>query len=158
MTQAHCILFNYGYTHIHVIRNTYSSSKATTVKRTRLSVKLYVHYLSCLVPVTLRTDLSKDRKSMHSFIHSFIQYSVWRQLQSLLHNDSSTQCDLELSHSKQSFYDIMGKNIEEPDRPKITIWRMRIACWIPNAGDTHRISLIECNSGTTQKLAIWSWY
>jgi hypothetical protein len=25
----------------------------------------------------------------------------------------------------------------EPDRPQIKIWRMRIACWIPKATDTH---------------------
>jgi len=31
----------------------------------------------------------------------------------------------------------MRKNIAEPDRPQMTIWRMRIACWIPKATDTH---------------------
>jgi hypothetical protein len=29
-------------------------------------------------------------------VYSFIQYSVWRQVQSFLQNDSSTYCDLEL--------------------------------------------------------------
>jgi hypothetical protein len=33
-------------------------------------------------------------------------------------------------------YEIMWKNIVEPDRPQMTIWRMRIACWIPKATDT----------------------
>jgi hypothetical protein len=28
-------------------------------------------------------------------------------------------------------------NIVQPDRPQMTIWRMRIACWIPKATDTH---------------------
>ena len=27
--------------------------------------------------------------------------------------------------------------MEEPDRPQMTIWRMRIACWAPKATDTH---------------------
>jgi len=27
----------------------------------------------------------------------------------------------------------MWKNTVEPDRPQMTIWRMRIACWIPKA-------------------------
>ena len=27
----------------------------------------------------------------------------------------------------------MCKSIVEPDRPPMTIWRMRIACWIPKA-------------------------
>ena len=31
----------------------------------------------------------------------------------------------------------MWKNIVEPDRPQLIIWRMRIACWIPKATNTH---------------------
>jgi hypothetical protein len=29
------------------------------------------------------------------------------------------------------------KNIVESDRPQMTIWRMRIACWIPKDTKTH---------------------
>jgi hypothetical protein len=29
------------------------------------------------------------------------------------------------------------ENIVEWSRPQITIWRMRISCWIPKATDTH---------------------
>jgi len=29
------------------------------------------------------------------------------------------------------------KNIAEPDRPQMTIWRMRIACWITQTANTH---------------------
>jgi len=31
----------------------------------------------------------------------------------------------------------MWKNFVEPGRPEITIWRMRIACWITKATNTH---------------------
>ena len=31
----------------------------------------------------------------------------------------------------------MWKYIVQADRPRMTIWRMRIACWIPRATDTH---------------------
>jgi hypothetical protein len=34
------------------------------------------------------------------------------------------------------FCEIMWKNIVDPDRPHMTIWRMRIACCIPNATNT----------------------
>ena len=34
-------------------------------------------------------------------------------------------------------YDIMRKKIVELGRPQMTIWRMRIACWIPKATNTH---------------------
>jgi len=27
--------------------------------------------------------------------------------------------------------------MEEPDRPQMTVWRMRIACWINKAKNTH---------------------
>jgi len=33
--------------------------------------------------------------------------------------------------------EIMWKNIVEQGRPQMTIWRMRIACWIPKATNTH---------------------
>jgi hypothetical protein len=31
----------------------------------------------------------------------------------------------------------MWKNIVEPGRPHVTIWRMRIACWMPKRTNTH---------------------
>ena len=31
----------------------------------------------------------------------------------------------------------MWKNIVDPDRPYMTIWRMRVACRIPKATNTH---------------------
>jgi hypothetical protein len=33
--------------------------------------------------------------------------------------------------------EIMWKNITERGRPQMRIWRMRIACWIPKATNTH---------------------
>jgi hypothetical protein len=33
--------------------------------------------------------------------------------------------------------EIMWKNIVEPDRPQLTIWRMRISRWMPKATNTH---------------------
>ena len=31
----------------------------------------------------------------------------------------------------------MWKNIVQPDRPQMAIWRTRMACWIPKATNTH---------------------
>jgi len=31
----------------------------------------------------------------------------------------------------------MWKNIEERDRPQITLWHMRIVCWITKATNAH---------------------
>jgi len=33
--------------------------------------------------------------------------------------------------------EIMWKNVVEPGRPQMTIWRMSVACCIPKATDTH---------------------
>jgi hypothetical protein len=37
----------------------------------------------------------------------------------------------------RAVYEIMWKDIAEPDRPPMTLWRMRIACWICRVTDTH---------------------
>ena len=34
-------------------------------------------------------------------------------------------------------YEIMWKNVVQPYRPQMTIWSMRIACWIPKATNRH---------------------
>jgi len=31
----------------------------------------------------------------------------------------------------------MWKNLVQPDRPQMTIWRMHIECWIPKAINTN---------------------
>ena len=40
----------------------------------------------------------------------------------------------------------MWKNAVKQDRPYMTIWRMRIACWIPKATNTHSeyVILTDC--------------
>ena len=37
----------------------------------------------------------------------------------------------------RALYVIMWKNIVQRDRPHVTMWRMRIACWTPKATNTH---------------------
>jgi hypothetical protein len=37
---------------------------------------------------------------------------------------------------KRAVYEIMWKNIVETGRPQVTIWCMRVACWIPKAKNT----------------------
>jgi hypothetical protein len=37
----------------------------------------------------------------------------------------------------RDFYEIMLKNIVQPDRPQMTIWRTRIACLVPKATHKH---------------------
>jgi len=37
----------------------------------------------------------------------------------------------------RTVYETMGENIVQLGRPQMTIWRMRIACWITKATNTH---------------------
>ena len=37
----------------------------------------------------------------------------------------------------RAIYELMWKNIVEPDRPQMTIWLMQITCWTPKATSTH---------------------
>jgi hypothetical protein len=45
----------------------------------------------------------------------------------------------------------MWRNVVEPNRLKMTIWRKSIACWIPSATQTHSeyviLILLHCNNG-----------
>jgi hypothetical protein len=49
-------------------------------------------------------------------------------------------------------YETMWENTVEPDRLQMTIWRMRIACWIPKAIDTHSEYVIRTAFPLQQKL------
>jgi len=46
-------------------------------------------------------------------------------------------CSMTFFFENRAVYEIRWKNIVEPVRPQMTIWRMCIACWIPKATDTH---------------------
>ena len=52
----------------------------------------------------------------------------------------------------RAVYEVMWKNIVQPPRPQMGLWRMLIVCWIPKAGNTQIIKypfLFHCNSGYT---------
>jgi len=46
----------------------------------------------------------------------------------------------------RAVYEMIWRNIVEPGRPQMTIWRMRISCWIPKATNTHTHTLRLCNT------------
>ena len=45
-------------------------------------------------------------------------------------------CSLSPPPENRAVYETMRKNIAEQVRPQMTIWRMRIAYWIPKAKNT----------------------
>jgi hypothetical protein len=46
-------------------------------------------------------------------------------------------CSVVFSPENLIIYWIMWESTVERNRPQMTIWRMRIACWIPKATDAH---------------------
>jgi hypothetical protein len=73
--------------------------------------------VSRLIPLRIRDVLDKsfrENKKTH------ILYSIY-----LFFSENRT------------VYEIMWKNIVGRGRPQMTIWRMRIACWIPKATKTN---------------------
>jgi hypothetical protein len=52
-------------------------------------------------------------------------------------NQNTFLCSITFLFSKnRAVYEKMWKHLVEPDRPKMAIRRMSIACWIPGAIDT----------------------
>jgi hypothetical protein len=45
-------------------------------------------------------------------------------------------CSVNFFSENRAVYKIIWKNVVERGRPQTTIWRMRIACWVPKATDT----------------------
>jgi hypothetical protein len=39
-------------------------------------------------------------------------------------------------NSFSKVYEIMWRNIAQPDGPQMTVWRMHIACWVTKDRDT----------------------
>ena len=46
-------------------------------------------------------------------------------------------CSITFFIKNRADYEKMWKNIVWPDGSHMTIWRMRIACWVPKAKDTY---------------------
>ena len=67
-----------------------------------------------------------------------------------------TFCDINFFPENRAVYEIMWKNIAEMGRLQITIWRIRIACWITKATNTHSGCVMFfffylCNNGCTNR-------
>ena len=56
----------------------------------------------------------------------------------------------------RAVYEIMWENIVERGRPQMTIWRMRIARWIPKATNTHSEYVIIIAFPLQQWLREWA--
>ena len=61
-------------------------------------------------------------------------------------------CSVTFFLENRAVYEIMWENTVERGRPQMAIWRMRSACWVPKATNTHSQYVIlpsHCNGGCT---------
>jgi hypothetical protein len=48
----------------------------------------------------------------------------------------------------------MSKDVVEPDKSQMTLWRTRIACWIAKAARTHTVTLTHTHTHTQYVILI----
>jgi hypothetical protein len=79
---------------------------------------------------------------------NYVLFFISRSILLIMRNVSDKSCRenqkthfvlSKLFFENRAVYEIVWKNVVERGRPQMTIWRMRIACWIPKATNTHRI-------------------
>ena len=72
---------------------------------------------------------------IHFWSHLAQFFSEWEMFQRKVVQKIKTHILRSVTHffENRALYEIMWKNVVELERPQITIWRMRIACWVTNA-------------------------
>jgi hypothetical protein len=74
------------------------------------------------------------------FFHIAEFFSEWELFQTKFEEkiETPTLCSVTLFVDCIAVYEVMWRHIvEKPDRPRMTIWRKRIACWITKATETY---------------------
>ena len=94
------------------------------------------------IRVSLKSDKNRGYftcKPIYSFDHILLSSSLNGKCfrRHLKRKSKHILCSITFFSENRTFYEIMWKNIAERGRPQMTIWRMRIACWIPKATDAH---------------------
>ena len=74
----------------------------------------------------------------HFWSHLAQFFSEWEMFQTKVVKKIKTHilCSITFFENR-AVYEIMWKSTVERGRPQMTTWRMRIACWIPKATNTH---------------------
>jgi len=98
-----------------------------------VSRKLNLYYNLTKITSTLHEDL---------YISVIISRSVILRMRNVSdksekENQNSHFIVRKYSVENCAVYEIRWENMVQPDTPQLTIWRMRIACWINEATDTH---------------------
>jgi hypothetical protein len=83
----------------------------------------------------------------------FLCRSVLLGIENCFHRSCRENQTRVFCFEKRALCEITWKNIVERERPRMTVWHMRIACWISKATNTHSEYVIltdfHCSSGCT---------
>jgi hypothetical protein len=91
-------------------------------------------------------SLEPDKNNGYLHEDQYISLIISRSFLLIMRNYSDKICRenqnthfvfINFFFENRTVYGIMWKNIVERDRPQVTIWRTRIACWITQAKNTH---------------------
>jgi len=97
--------------------------------------------------------LREDQCTYLIYLSQFLEWEIFQEKK--FRGNQNTH----LMSSKFSFFEnrvvrnIMWKNIVERGRQQMTIWCMRVACWVPKATDKHSeyviLTVLHCNNVRT---------
>jgi len=100
-----------------------------------------------LVNVSRKSNFHQNQTGIMGHLqgdqHKFLTMSssfllIMRNLSVKLCTENQNKHQISIAYSRiVPFYEIMWKNMVQPDRPQMSIWRMRIECWIPKATNIH---------------------
>ena len=77
-------------------------------------------------------------RPVHIFDHMLTHFLKWEVFQTKVAEKNKTHVLRSVTFFfNRSVYEIMWKDTVQPGRPQVTIWRMRIACWITKARNAH---------------------
>jgi hypothetical protein len=79
--------------------------------------------VSCYQPDSISLNFSWNEKYIKSTLYRKSKHTFYVQ-------------GLPLPHENRAVYEIMSKNMVEPEKPQ-TVWRMRVACWISKGARAH---------------------
>ena len=93
---------------------------------------------SSFITIGQENRILHTKTNAHFLSHLAQFYKEWEMFQTKVVGKFKTpiSCTITFFFENRAFYEIMWKNIVELDKPQMTIWGMRIACWLPKATNT----------------------
>jgi len=110
------------------------------------------------IQVSLNSDNNNEyftRKPIHMIVSRSISLII-RNVSRNIYTENKKMYLIIINFFRQYllvlFYEIMRKNFVDPNGPRMTTWRTRIACWIPKTTETHSEYVILIASPLQQRL------